>query len=73
MLNYNSRKVKSEDLPTLQTYPMFTSNLPYSMLFSITSALAKNWKPWRMTWQAYEVITNLTERGQKSPVTTLIT
>ncbi|XP_028394385.1 uncharacterized protein K02A2.6-like [Dendronephthya gigantea] len=40
---------------------------------SLTGNLAKNWKNWRQTWQAYEVITNLAERDQKYRVATFIT
>ena len=52
---------------------IFTSNVPLPSHLSLTGNLAKNWRNWRQTWQAYETITSLTERPHKYRVATFIT
>ena len=52
---------------------VFTSNAPLLSHLSLTGNLAKKWRNCRQTWQAYETITNFTERLQKYRVATFMT
>lgn len=52
---------------------IFTSNVPLPPPLALTGNIAKTWKNWRQTWEAYQVITGLSERPQKYRVATFIT
>ena len=58
---------------TTPTMPIFTSKLPTPPNINLNGDLRENWKQWKQIWDAYALVTGLTQQSSEFQVATFVT